>query len=70
MASESGRVADGVQFVTDGAGKPTAIILPMARYEALLEELEDLADLVAFYEAKDRETEYVSLNSIRPPRTT
>ena len=31
------------QFVTDAEGKQTAVILPVAEYEELLDDLEDLA---------------------------
>ncbi len=32
-----------VQYITDEAGQKTAVILPVADYERLMEELEDLA---------------------------
>jgi len=31
-----------VQFLTDEAGQKTAVVLPVADYERLMEELEDL----------------------------
>ncbi|NBV23023.1 MAG: type II toxin-antitoxin system prevent-host-death family antitoxin [Proteobacteria bacterium] len=31
------------QFITDGKGKRTAVILPVAEYEELQEDLQDLA---------------------------
>jgi len=31
------------QFVTDGAGKKTAVILPISEYAELLEDFEDLS---------------------------
>jgi PHD/YefM family antitoxin component YafN of YafNO toxin-antitoxin module len=31
------------QFITDQKGKKTSVILPLAEYEALLEDLDDLA---------------------------
>jgi hypothetical protein len=31
------------QYVTDGTGKKTAVVLPIEQYEKLLEDLEDLA---------------------------
>jgi len=42
------RTADGagrksVQFVTNEAGETTAVLIPIAEYEALMEDLEDLA---------------------------
>jgi hypothetical protein len=36
-------VSPNAQFVTDQKGKKTSVILPMAEYEALLEDLADLA---------------------------
>mgnify|MGYP002641581151 CR=1 FL=1 len=32
-----------VQFLTDEAGQKTAVVLPVADYERLMEEFEDLA---------------------------
>ena len=32
-----------LQYVTDKSGKKTAVILPIAEYQELLEDLEDLA---------------------------
>jgi hypothetical protein len=36
-------MSPNAQFVTDQKGKKTSVILPMAEYEALLEDLDDLA---------------------------
>jgi hypothetical protein len=41
------------QYITDEAGKKTAIILPIEEFEELLEDLEDLAMLA---ERRDEET--------------
>lgn len=41
------------QFVSDQAGKRTAVILPWEEYESLLEDLEDLA---AIAERRDEPT--------------
>lgn len=47
--SDSARVSTRskktVQYVTDEAGKATAVIIPLAEYEELLEDLEDLATI-------------------------
>ena len=36
-------MSPNAQFVTDEAGKRTAVLLPISDYENLLEDLEDLA---------------------------
>lgn len=36
-------MSSNAQFVTDKDGKKTAVLLPIAEYEQLLEDLEDLA---------------------------
>jgi PHD/YefM family antitoxin component YafN of YafNO toxin-antitoxin module len=33
----------GLQYVTDDTGKKTAVLLPIREYEALMEDLKDLA---------------------------
>ena len=35
-------MSPNAQFVTDQKGKKTSVILPLAEYEALLEDLDDL----------------------------
>ena len=42
-----------VQYITDQMGKKTAVILPIAEFEELLE---DLADLVVVAERRDEPT--------------
>lgn len=42
-----------VQYVSDAEGKTTAVILPLADYQELLEDLEDLA---AIAERRDEPT--------------
>jgi hypothetical protein len=36
-------VSDPVKYVTDDRGERTAVVLPIADYEKLLDDLEDLA---------------------------
>jgi len=36
-------MSPNARFVTDQKGKKTSVILPLAEYEALLEDLDDLA---------------------------
>jgi hypothetical protein len=38
-------VGDPVKYITDDRGERTAVVLPIADYEKLLEDLEDLAVL-------------------------
>lgn len=42
-----------VQFLTDGKGKKTAVVLPVEDYEKLREDLDDLAVIA---ERRDEET--------------
>jgi hypothetical protein len=37
------RMSEGLQYLTDEAGKKTAVVLPIPDYEKLLEDLDDLA---------------------------
>lgn len=46
-------MTDDPQFVTDEAGNRTAVLLPIRRYEQLLEDLEDLA---AIADRREEET--------------
>jgi len=36
-------VSDPVKYITDDRGEHTAVVVPIADYEKLLEDLEDLA---------------------------
>lgn len=40
------------QFVTDDLGKKIAVILPIKKYEKILEQLEDREDVFLYDEAK------------------
>lgn len=40
------------RYITDANGKRTAVILDIATWERLLDELEDLEDIQAIYEYK------------------
>ena len=48
------------QYVVDGDGKRTAVILPIEQYERLLEDLHDLAVV-----AERREEEPISLEEMK-----
>ena len=40
------------QFITDTKGRKVSVILPMRDYNKMIEELEELADIRAYDEAK------------------
>lgn len=40
------------QFITDGTGKKVSAILPIKEYEAMLEQLDELACIKAYDKAK------------------
>jgi len=46
-------MSTSVQFLTNEKGEKTAVVLPVADYEKLLEDLDDLA---VFAERRDEET--------------
>jgi len=42
----------GTQFLTDEKGNKTAVLLPIKKYNKLIEKLEDLEDIRLYDEAK------------------
>ena len=48
------------QFIVDEGGKTTAVVLPVAKYRKLLEDLHDLAVV-----AEQREEEAISLSEMK-----
>jgi len=50
------------RFVTDSAGKRTAVLLNMEEYEKLLQELEELESLRAYDAAKSSGDEVIPLD--------
>jgi hypothetical protein len=50
------------QFLTDTKGKKTAVVLPIKKYEKLLEQLEDLHDIKLFDEAKKSKAKSIPLD--------
>jgi hypothetical protein len=44
--------AMGTQFLTDEKGKRTAVVLPIEKYNKLMEHLDDLEDVRLYDEAK------------------
>lgn len=49
------------RFVTDSAGRRTAVLLDMEEYEKLLQELEELESLKAYDAAKSSGDEVIPL---------
>jgi hypothetical protein len=47
------------QFLVDEAQQPTAVLLPIAEWKLLLEQLEDLEDIRAYDAAKAKPMEFV-----------
>lgn len=45
MSMISAKPSDSLQYVTDSTGQKTAVIVPIAEYQELLEDLHDLATL-------------------------
>ncbi len=45
-----------VQYISNSTGEKTAVILPLAEFEELLEKLEDLEDLAAITERQNEAT--------------
>ena len=43
------------QYITDEAGKKTAVVLPISEFEQILDELEELDDVRLYDEAKKDE---------------
>ena len=40
------------QYITDSAGKKVSVVIPIAEYEQILEELDELDDIKLYDEAK------------------
>lgn len=47
-----------IQFLTDEKGNRTAVLLPIEKYNRLIEELEDLEDVKLYDEAKKNDDGY------------
>ena len=48
----------GTQFLTDKNGNKTAVLLPIKKYNKLIEHLEDLEDVKLYDEAKKNDDGY------------
>ena len=50
------------QYITDQKGKKISVVIPIAEYKQMLEELEDMEDVRLYDEAKKNDTgEYISM---------
>lgn len=49
-----------VQYVTDTNGKPLYVQVPIAQYEKLVADAEELADIAAYKKAKGKQRKTVS----------
>lgn len=47
------------QFITDNGGKKIAVILPIAEYNELVNDLEELQDIKLYDKAKQKKQEFV-----------
>lgn len=47
-----------IQFLTDKKGNKTAVLLPIKKYDKLIEQLEDLEDVRLYDEAKKNDDGY------------
>jgi hypothetical protein len=47
------------QFITNTKGQKVSVILPMREYNKMIEELEELADVRAYDDAKDSDEESI-----------
>ncbi|MGM0579652.1 MAG: hypothetical protein ACQETL_03170 [Bacteroidota bacterium] len=56
------------QFITDDKGQKQAIILPIAEYEKLMEELEELEDIKLYDKVKSNKEEYISFDDFLKSR--
>lgn len=44
------------QYIKDAHGKESMVVLPAKEFEAIMESLEDLDDIVLYYQAKKEDT--------------
>jgi hypothetical protein len=51
------------QFITDVIGRKKSVVIPMRDYKKILEELEELADLRAYDEAKASREESIPFDT-------
>ncbi len=56
------------QYITDDNGKKQAVILPIAEYEKLMENLEELEDIKLYDQVKDNNEKYISFDEFLKTR--
>ena len=56
---ESARASRGTRFITDENGKRVSAVLPIKRYEQLLHDAEELADIEAYDKATSRKHDFI-----------
>ena len=54
-----------VQYLTDARGKKQAVLLPVAEYNRLMEEMEDLRDALVLDERARTATKFVPYDQVR-----
>jgi len=47
------------QYVTDVSGRKVAVILPIKKYNEMMDELEELEDIKLYDQAKEKKQEFV-----------
>ena len=51
------------QYITDKDGKKVSVVIPLAEYEQILEELDELDDIKLFDEAKTDKSAAISFDN-------
>lgn len=54
-----------VQYIVDGDGKKTAVVLPVEAFDRLVEHLEDLEDALALDKARAEAEDFLAYEEIR-----
>lgn len=57
-----------LQYITNGRGEKTAVIMPIGDFEKMREQLEELDDLRLYDQAKARNESFVTLGEYRSKR--
>ena len=57
-----------LQYITNGRGEKTAVIMPIGDFEKMREQLEELDDLRLYDQAKARNEPFVTLGEYRSKR--
>ena len=51
------------QYIKGNKGKPIGVLLPIAEYQALIERIEELEDIIAYDKAKRKPSDPISFES-------